>query len=129
MQSPRHRGPRAATGVGAGLPNHHAADDTQNDMTAYQRLVLERYRLLRRTNASWGQLLRVHAPQWLWIVGANAVLAALSEPARPFVIGMAMGFILRDLSAMRGTRQFWPVFATLIDWSRVDTALRPEAEP
>lgn len=95
-------------------------------MTAYDRRGLERYRVLRRTEASWGQFLKLHAPQWLWVVGANAVLGVLSETARPFLIGMAAGFILRDLAFMRSTRQFWPVFTTIVDWDKVDEVLSSE---
>ena len=92
-------------------------------MTTYQRRVLERYQVLRRTDASWSQLLKFHLPQWVWVVGANAVLSLLSEPARPFVIGIAIGFVLRDLSGMRSTRQFWPVLSTVVDWTKVNAAL------
>lgn len=56
----------------------------RSDMTAYHRRVLERYRVLRRTWASWGQFLKLHGPQWLWVGGANAVIGLLSEAAGPF---------------------------------------------
>lgn len=95
-------------------------------MTAYHRRVLERYRVLRRTEASWGQFLKLHGPQWLWVVGANAVLGLLSDTARPLLIGMSVGFILRDLSFIRSTRQFWPVFTAIVDWAKVDAALSSE---
>lgn len=39
---------------------------------------------------------------------------------------MSVGFILRDLSFIRGTRQFWPVFTAIVDWGKVDAALSSE---
>jgi|KBSMisStandDraft_5_1062788.scaffolds.fasta_scaffold131628_3 hypothetical protein len=40
----------------------------------------------------------------------------LSGPARPYIVGMAIGFAMNNVMRLRATHAFWPIMQRFIDW-------------
>jgi hypothetical protein len=63
-------------------------------------------------------------------IGIASVLSLLVNPyVGMFLIGLTLGAVLRIVAYARFTVMGWPVIERVLDWGRVESLLREEAQP
>jgi len=101
-------------------------------LTMFQKRCLESYLYMRGKPATVFRVLSFRPRGWLPFLGIG-VVSALSFFVNPYVgifmIGLTLGAVLRIIGYARFTVMGWPVIERVLDWDRVESLLREEAQP
>lgn len=91
--------------------------ETFRNLKAAERVTLFHYISLK--------MLIVDVAVAIFIASALATGVFKEFPLWTALLGVFLGMCMRDLGQARASLRFWPIFAEIIDWSRVDELLDP----
>jgi hypothetical protein len=106
-------------------------------LTKQQRRMLEIYRWYRAHPPSLRFYLSAmlwRSARWLYVgVFAIAVLIVIGRATifgslTYIILGLLLGFVVRDVIYYRQTTLVWPVFDEIIDWGKVEALLQPASD-
>ena len=101
-------------------------------LTVFQKRCLESYLYMRGKPPTVARVLSFRPRGWLPFlgVGAASLLCFFVNPyAGMFMMGLILGAVLRIIAYARFTVMGWPVIERVLDWGRVESFLREEAQP
>ena len=87
-----------------------------------ERHVLDQWLTLR--DQGFGSLLRRRSRLFIFWVACFVPGMVIPGPARPYVIGMFIGFVLHNVMTIRATHAFWPIMERFIDWAKVEATVK-----
>jgi hypothetical protein len=106
-------------------------------LTKRQRRVLEIYRWYRAHPPSFRFYLSAmlwRSARWLYAsIFGIAILIVMTRASifgglTYIILGVLLGFVIRDVLSYRQTTLVWPVFDEIIDWSKVDALLQSASD-